>query len=235
VSDGRLYLQFAEHELSVEPGNTLTFGRGGELVVDDANPYLHRTVGEFTCRHDVWWLSNVGSAVTLTLSDPLTPTQSTIAPGGECAIAHSEFVLRFSAGPTTYEIEGSADSPEEVTSRSEEFDHLDRTLQWGVVDLNAEQRLLLTALAEQHLLEPGTDPVIPPSKQIARRLSWSISKFNRKLDHLCDKFARAGVSGLRGDLGEVANERRKRLVQHGIQSGLLTADDLDLLHTSEPA
>ena len=64
---------------------------------------------------------------------------------------------------------------------------------------------------------------------MARRLGWSITKFNRKLDNLCDRFAKLGVGGLRGSLDQLATDRRRRLVEHAVESGLIDRSQLDRL------
>lgn len=40
---------------------------------------------------------------------------------------------------------------------------------------------------------------------------------------------KAGVSGLRGQAGVMANDRRSRLVEHSIEAGIVGSDDLELL------
>lgn len=96
--------------------------------------------------------------------------------------------------------------------------------------LNQEQRLLLVALAESRLRSDGLRPsTLPASKEAAGRLGWTVTKFNRKLDHLCQVLTKSGVRGLHGGPGELASQRRARLVQHAIASGMVTAEHLSLL------
>jgi hypothetical protein len=64
---------------------------------------------------------------------------------------------------------------------------------------------------------------------LALRLGWTLTKFNRKLDHLCAKLAREGVRGLRGGPDALATDRREALVEHAITVGLVSDDDLGLL------
>jgi hypothetical protein len=59
-----------------------------------------------------------------------------------------------------------------------------------------------------------------------------MSKYNRKLDHLCQKLDRAGVPGLYGAEGAQASDRRRALVDHAVAVGLVTVDDLTLLDVS---
>jgi len=98
--------------------------------------------------------------------------------------------------------------------------------------LNLEQRQLLTALAEGSLR--GVDPhELPSNADVAVRLGWRITKLNRKLDHLCIKFDKLGVVGLRGSARRLATERRRLLVEHCLVTGLITKDDLRLLPPSD--
>ena len=228
---GRLYIDFCGEEHVLEVGQTLTFGRAGDLVVDD-NPYLHRVLGRFGHRDGHWWLDNEGSAIVLNLFDRTGPTSAVIAPGSTSVLGMAEFGCGFTAGPCRYELDGAvedvASSGVEVGPQSDP-DGM-RTLDWGVVDLNADQRLLLVELAERCLSDPGASPAELPAKRAsARRLGWSLSKYNRKLDHLCAKLDRAGVSGLYGTDGLQALDRRRRLVDHALGHDLVTQADLGLL------
>jgi hypothetical protein len=95
----------------------------------------------------------------------------------------------------------------------------------------AEQVLLIVAMCEHRLAaEPGRPPSpIPTNQQIADRLGWTITKLNRKLDHICGRLARRGIPGLRGSERHLAMDRRRRLVEYALSSGLVTAADLALL------
>jgi hypothetical protein len=108
-------------------------------------------------------------------------------------------------------------------------DEFGDTVALGDVMLTDEQRLLLLALAESTLREPHFKDELPANRAVARRLGWSITKFNRKLDNLCNRFTKLGVGGLRGSIDQLATDRRRRLVDHAIGSGLITADQLALL------
>ena len=70
---------------------------------------------------------------------------------------------------------------------------------------------------------------VPTSAQAAKRLGWQLTKFNRKLDNVCDKLDRMGVRGLRGGPGKLASNRRARLVEHAVFSRLVSSEDLPLL------
>ncbi len=91
------------------------------------------------------------------------------------------------------------------------------------------QLALVLALAEPSLRNPTANQSIPPSKEAAARLGWSITTFNRKLDNVCDKLAKAGVRGVKASGSDPAHNRRERLVEYSITSGLVIEAMLDLL------
>lgn len=227
---GRLLVDFCGEEHVVAPGQELCFGRAATLAVDD-NPYLHRVLGRFVDRGGVWWLDHLADRTPIVVRDAHGPSTATVAPRSSTALSHGEFVLTFSAGPTNYELLGTLESQEWAIDLLGP-DGLDgtRTLDWGRVELNPDQRLLLVAMCEPRLRDPAaSDAPVPANRAGAARLGWSTSKFNRKLDHLCEKLARAGVSGVHGAAGASALDRRRRVVDHAIELGLVTSEDLALL------
>ncbi|MBE3075508.1 MAG: hypothetical protein IMZ75_11300, partial [Actinobacteria bacterium] len=56
-----------------------------------------------------------------------------------------------------------------------------------------------------------------------------VTRFNRKLDNVCQKLADAGNRGLHGGIGNLASNRKSRLVEHALSTRLVTARDLVLL------
>ena len=106
----------------------------------------------------------------------------------------------------------------------------------GDVPLTLSQRLMILALAEPVLRREGTGmSEMPTSAQAAERLGWTLTRFNRKLDNVCDKLDRIGVPGMRGGVRAYATNRRVRLVEHAIAARLVTRDDLPLLDTEAAA
>jgi hypothetical protein len=98
------------------------------------------------------------------------------------------------------------------------------------VSLTPDQKLLIVALCEPFLRrrEAGTSQ-IPSSAAAAERLGWTITRFNRKLDNVCQKLADAGTRGLHGGVGKLATNRKARLVEHALSTKLVTEDDLALV------
>jgi hypothetical protein len=224
---GTLFLEFLGEAISVEPDASLSFGRSADLVVDADNQYLHRVLGCFVAQGDVWFLQNLGRHTPLRVVDRSGVSRVEIGPGDQHPLGFEEFVVLFQAGPTTYEIGGAL--PEPTPLELGEVLPTD-TVEFGLVSLNAEQRLLVAALAEPLLRDtPNWASRMPGNKEVARRLGWTITKYNRKLDYLCRRLAELGVSGLQGGSGTLATGRRQVLVQHLVDRGLVTAADLEAL------
>lgn len=237
-----LRLVFVDDEIVVDPAAGLDFGREADLVIDD-NPYLHRRLGAFQARRGVWWLLNTGSAISMELSDRATPSKLSVGPGGATPVPFHRSLLRFQAGSASYELEvitptGIDDLGGPLDPRASDGSDLipesTPTRTTKAVPLNDEQRLLLVALAERRLRDrsaPVSD--LPTNREVAAGLGWSTTKFNRKLDNLCEKFGRLGVAGLKGDVAGLAKGRRERLVDHVLTVGLIGEGDLPLLQLPE--
>jgi hypothetical protein len=233
VSDPDLYVDFIGEVTAVAPGRELTFGRQADLHVDD-NRHLHRVLGRFWSRGDAWWLTNEGRSITIQIADADSRSNVQLAPGSEIALSFPNSILRFRAGVTDYEIvvrvpDRDADDTDDPDDPLDADDEEGETIALGDLMLTDEQRLLLLALGEGTLRDPHGTEELPTNRAVARRLGWSITKFNRKLDNLCDRFTKLGVGGLRGSIDQLATDRRRRLVEHAVESGLIDRRQLDRL------
>jgi len=235
VTDPRLHIDFIGEQIAVEPGQDLTFGRAADLHIDD-NRHLHRVLGRFWSRGDGWWLTNEGRSITIQIADADSRSHVNLAPGSEIALSFPNSILRFRAGLTDYEL--LVRVPDRAAGDEDDLDDdrfatddeaVNDTIALSDLPLADEQRLLLLALAEATLRDPHGHDELPTNRAVARRLGWSITKFNRKLDNLCNRFAKLGVGGLRGSVDQLATDRRRRLVDHAIESALITRAQLDLL------
>lgn len=56
-----------------------------------------------------------------------------------------------------------------------------------------------------------------------------MTRFNRKVDNVCEKFTKLGVRGLHGSVDRTASNRRIRLVEYVLAARIITTDDLRLL------
>lgn len=220
-------VEFCGELYPLDPQQGLTIGREGDLAVDE-NPFLHRDFLQLQHAEGLWWLVNVGSKLSATVSDEAGSIQAFLAPGGRLPLVVGRTTVRFSAGATTYELSIELETPPFVSPLPSAVGGGDTTRSGPA--LNHDQRLLLLALAERPL-RAGHPAIssIPTSAEAARRLGWSLTRFNRKLDYLCQKLARIGVQGLHGGSGNLAANRRFRLVEYALAARLVAPDDLALL------
>ncbi|MFK7916655.1 MAG: hypothetical protein AB8G14_01140 [Ilumatobacter sp.] len=226
-----LIVDFVGVQTPLASGATFVIGREGDLVVDD-NQFLHRQFLTLSDPGGVWLLTNVGDQLAATVSDPQGRLEAFLGPGAVLPIVFEETTVRFTAGPTTYEILLLHSEPAFRPSALEvdTTDESGGAKTIGRIVLTQDQRLLILALAEAGLQSGGgASAVLPTSAQAARRLDWTVTKFNRKLDNVCDKLSKLGVRGLQGDAGRLASNRRARLVEYALAVRMVTREDLAIL------
>ena len=215
-------------EISPVDHEPFTVGRDADVVIEDDNRFLHRQFLTLSSSQGVWLLTNVGTQLTATVSDPDGRLEAFLSPGAVLPLVFGETLVRFTAGPTSYEFSIMLPDPTFVASRIDENDSGDTTV--GRTVMTPDQLRLILALAEPALTgraRGGT--ALPSSGDAARRLGWTTTKFNRKLDNVCQKLAAQGVRGLHGEPGRLASNRRARLVEYAIAVRLVTRDDLALI------
>ena len=223
-------VEFCGERFVADPTRPLTIGRSGDVEIDD-NPYLHRTFLQVTREGGLWWLANAGSTLSATVADQRGLFQAWLAPGARVPLALERFTVWFTAGPTTYDLDIVVDDPAfaSVATDPGEGDPTGETTV-GRVSFTPDQRLLVVALCEGFLTSAyAGSGQIPSSAEAAARLGWTITKFNRKLDNVCQKLADAGIRGLHGGPGKLASNRKARLVEHALSTRLVTETDLALL------
>lgn len=223
-----LTVEYCGEAFPLSRERSFTIGRDADLIVDD-NAYLHRRLAELTFADGFWWVANVGSRLSLTVSGEAGTLHAVLAPGTRVPIVLPSIALLFTAGQTTYEVNVSCDVPAfDAVPQSSADGGTDMTL--GSVNLTSSQFLLVLALCENALRRVGSGPMdLPTNAQAADRLGWPLTRFNRKLDNVCDKFDRAGVQGLRGGRGKNATQRRARLVEYAVTARIVRPEHLPLL------
>lgn len=226
-----LVVDFCGELHEVPDGATLSFGRAGDLVIDDANPYMHRLVGQVRSTAGVWWLDNLGASIELVVV-AASGSRSHLSPavGGQVrsvALVEPEAAIQFQAGSANYRIDVRTSAPVAGPVLPSAPVTGNITVGHGVVSLTDDERLLVAVLARPLLADPTAGPdTLPANREVAARLGWRITTYNRKLDRLCDKLRRAGVAGLQGERGAEATNRRWALVVHAVTKGLVSLDDL---------
>lgn len=236
MSDG-LQVEYCGEWWTVEKDDRFTIGRAADLSVDD-NPYLHRTFLEIRCEQGVWLVANIGKQLSATIGDELNHFVAHVAPGGVLPLVFDRTYVRFGAGPTTYEILlVLPDPPFAAVDRGDHGDDSDLSATTrSVARLTPDQRVVVLALAEHAMRRTGSGPSpLPASAEAARRIGWPERKFNKKLDQVCQKLAKAGVRGLHGGPGDIASNRRARLVEYCLATGVVTEADLPELDRAAAA
>lgn len=228
-----LRVEFCGEWYDIESPNDFHIGRESDLLIDD-NPYLHRRFLRLYVDFGMWWLANVGNLLSATVTDATGAVQAWLAPGARLPIVFERMQVLFSAGSTTYEL--TIHSGEDYYNTSAPMANSGGSTTIGPVPLTNSQRLLVVALAENVLRQssPGRGKV-PSSAEAATRLHWSMTTFNRKLDNVCDKLDKIGVAGLRGGKGNLATNRRLRLIEYAVATRLVSSDDLYLLTQNDEA
>lgn len=221
---GETYVEYIGERYPLDADQRFFIGRNADLSVDD-NPYLHRRFLVLHHENGLWWLSNMGTHLSASVSAGDVGFSATLGPGARMPLVFGHTTVVFTAGPTTYEV-GVVATPPPVRTVTRPEVHGGRTTQ-GVPTLTPSQKLLIVVLAEEVLRRDGTGAsAIPSSAAAAARLGWSLTKFNRKLDNVCDKLDQLGVGGMRGGAGKLASNRRARLVEYAVSSRIVTRDDL---------
>ena len=173
---------------TVEVGaqQVVTIGREGDLPLGE-NPYLHRSFLELREIEGLWWLVNVGSRLAATITDGDGGVAATLSPGGRIPMLFDRVTIFFTAGAEAYTITVESASPVFRPVPRSAPAHGATT--FGAVVLTTSQRALIVALAEPLLRREGAGvSEIPSSARAAATLGWTQSRFNRKLDNVCDKF-----------------------------------------------
>jgi len=226
-----LKVEFCGEWYGVEAPDDFHVGRESDLVIDD-NPYLHRRFLRIYEDFGMWWLANVGTLLSATVTDSTGTVQAWLAPGARLPIVFPQLQVLFSAGSTTYEF--TIFAPDDYFKASANVLTAGGQTTIEPIPLTRSQRLLIVALAENVLRQdsPGRGE-IPTSAEAAARLHWPITTFNRKLDNVCDRLDKVGVQGLRGGKGNLATNRRQRLVEYAVATRLVGKDDLYLLDRND--
>jgi hypothetical protein len=228
-----LHIEFCGETTPVDH-QPFTIGRDADLVLDDGNRHLHRQFLSVSRQQGIWVLANVGGQLTATVSDAGGRLEAFLAPGGVLPLVFDETIVRFTAGPTTYEFSIRVPDAAFVETRVELNGKGDTTV--GRVAMTPDQLRLIVAIAEPALRGDGrAATTLPSNQEVAQRLGWTLTRVNRKLDNVCQKLAAQGIRGLHGAPGQLATNRRARLVEYAMAVQMVTRDDLAVLEPAQPA
>ena len=230
-----LEVDFIDEAYFVE-AEGISFGRQGDIVIDEANTYMHRQAGDFVLSEDTWWFRNQSTHTEMVIKAG-NGRRTAVPPGATHQLSEGKGTVAFQFGLSNYEIDyrvSGAAAPPVVDAPAPKSGTTTHT--FGVIRINEEQRLMLTALCETRLRQPDKrNPAIAANATIAHRLGWTLRKFDRKLDYVCRKLSETGVPGLRGEKGHEASDRREHLVEHMLRTRAITEDDLAALDAVDAA
>ena len=224
-SEISLRVRFVDEDRIVAPDATLTFGRQADLVIDSVNRNMHRELGRFANEDGQWRLINLGRSITIVATDLDGASFARVVPGAAIPLPFTNTAITFSAGRANYRL--TTHQPQSASSAlSGElppgYEHgNDSTITASSIVFKDEQYALLVALAQLRADGPITAEDLPSNRQLPKSLGWTPSKFTRKLDNLCLKLERAGLTGLVGDSAETARLRRLRLANAAVEQGLV--------------
>ena len=161
-------VDFCGEIFQVSPDQPFDMGREGDLILDE-NPYMHRRFLRISTQDGLWWLHNIGTQLSATVSDADGLMQAWLSPGGTLPLVFARTMVWFTAGPTTYEVEIIVDEPSFAPSQHDEHD--DGTTTIGRVTFTPSQHLLMVALAEPLLRNGGRGTSARSPQPGARRSS----------------------------------------------------------------
>jgi hypothetical protein len=232
---GTLFMLAATGGIAVEPRRNfpVLFGRNEPDVhvcfgADD--PYISRTQGRLTCDGAAWWIRNEGRL-------PLRLPRSVLLLSGEEVSLGEGYTPLFARGAPHREhlleirIVGSLQSE----SSAEPSQGTWPRQTWR---LSADERLVLTALAQRYLRQEAY-PQPQSWKQVADELNalagertWNPHRAANVVGEVRHRLSREGVEGLtRDEVGEpVGNALNDHLIRELLETTTLAPPDLRLLN-----
>lgn len=223
---------------ALEPGQSLTFGRGTGGVVVDIDvplPEVSRLAGTIRAESDYWLLTNASPAVTYVVENLEGAGEHIKVPPCrlEAPVPFELSRLLLPTGRDTYDLHvyapqhGYAD-PEAVVGAAGEM-----TIRPFALDTTAKYFQVLVALCEPRLRDPSS-VVIPSSQQVASRLARagrgqrvSRSAVDYHINYLAETKLRIKSPG--DGSGERTDAKRESLVTLALRFNLVLEEHVDLL------
>lgn len=186
---GGLYVEFCAVKTSVR--NELTFGRDAELVIDEANRFMHRITGSFRRDENRWWLHNLAREHPMVLFG-VDGLRSVLPAGTKTALTTTQGVVAFQAGPSPYELIFVLDDcggapgarPAVVGSSTVIF----------ALQLSELQSAVLSEFARPGFV--NVSAAMPTYAEVARRLDLRPKAIDHLLADLRSDLRASGVTGI---------------------------------------
>lgn len=224
MSQGEVVVWFGEREFPVTPGEPFTFGRAEDCTVclDPADATISRRAGSLDHSQGTWWLTNRSSVRPLAVIDELG-FRSVLAPGRRTAVESSVRVI-VDAGQGSHTLRISVPAVPQAGPAEEPPPGQPTTVGEDVL-VSAADRLAMVALFAGYLDEgPRYDPHPKSYAAAAARLGWPRTTLVKRIEYLRTRLSNAGVPNMTG-WNALAN-----LAEYAISRGLITKDDLPLIH-----
>lgn len=224
MTEGVLTIELSGVRRDLRAGEVVTFGRAGDLLVDDTNPYLHRLVGRFYWRAGCWWVENLGTVVELliTAADDAVrlPARTAASPPRTAPIKAPTFEVLFESNGISYRLSGQA-SPQPSGQTASAILAVENAMR-GTVQLSQSEQALLERLVGHRSRDPLLGPgALPATSELATELGWRPDALDRKLDYLATRLTIAGATGLQRRPGHDEAARRWQLSDHAVNAQLV--------------
>lgn len=221
MGDRDLRVVAGDMQYDIASERSFTFGRGEECTVriapEDAT--ISRLVGVVERDGSVWFLTN-SSRRSFSMVDRFG-LRSVLAPGSRAAVEGRVRVIV--EGARSYELVLHA--PEPATPPSAAAATGQATSAGEGVLINDQDRLALVALFAGYLREGDEyDPNPKSYAAAAARLGWPRTTLVKRIEYLRLRLDKAGVPNLQGW------NALNALAEYALTTGLITKDDLHLIH-----
>jgi len=228
----------------VQPGQTLTFGRGQGCTIKlpTSDHGLSRSAGSLGYHDGAWWLCNDSSSSVLYLSGD-RGFRVDLPPGMRTPVQQWHAKVRLQGVTDSYTLRlrlpdlDDLSDPEGEPAQAREGGPAAAGKGEQLVTstrrrapLTDSDRLILAARFEQYLSWRHVGPAIPRSaKETADRIGWQPHTVAKRCENIRDRYSRLGVPGLRGP------RALEELAMLLISTGELTAEDLRRLPSQPTA
>lgn len=217
---------------TVEPGQTLTFGRAPDCTVclDVEDAAISRVAGALTYDRGTWWLTNRSTVRPLAVVDDLG-FRSVLAPGRRIAVeAPTKVLVDGSRGSHALAIDVARPAGDPQTPDASPPAGADigvETIIGASVLISAADRAAMVALFAGYLEDPPRyDPNPKSYAAAAARLGWPRTTLVKRIEYLRTRLTDAGVPNLMGF------NALNNLAEYALTRGLVTKADLHHLRRS---
>jgi hypothetical protein len=224
----------------VRPGQTVTFGRGGECTIKlpAGDRGLSRSAGSLTFHGGAWWLRNDSSSSLLYLTGD-RGFRVDLPPGTQVPVQLWHAKVRLQGVFDSYTLRLRLPDLDDVPDQEEPpvpvgpvaagtGEHLITSTRYRA-RLTDSDRLVLAARFEEYLNWRHTGTPAPRSAtDTAKRIGWQPHTVAKRCENIRDRYTRLGVPGLHGP------RALEELAVLLVSTSELTADDLRRLPARAP-